>query len=347
MPSLKGNRPRFLVVGATGHVGSQVAIRLANLGCDVTALVRRAGAVIRDPHQGKISYVQGDLSDEGSIRRAAVDIDVVISTANGVVPQLNGGHAASVNRYALSLIQICEQAGVSRFVQSSVPVYQGEANVPELHGKRLIERRLSESSMQTIVVRNPAFMYVFLVFCGFAQAADKSVHATTGREYGFGKLWLRMVGNLVEDHGLLIAPGGASHGSPMIATRDVAEMLVGAALYDGEENLLIEAGGPQWLTWRDIAQTIAEKTGRSRIRIIPLPAWIPRLSQRLARPFSASVANTFGLMSFVADFQPRWDSAEAIRNLSLPPQLTLSDYLDKNYTPKKQAQPRSNERKHS
>lgn len=322
---------KFLVVGATGHVGSQVAIRLANMGHDVRALVRQKGSRIRDPYEGKITYLTGELGDEASLRNAVAGIDVVISTANGVVPQHNGGDAGNVNRSALSLIRICEEAGVKRFIQSSVPTYAREEHVPELRGKRLLEQRLAESPMQSIIIRNPAFMDVFIVFAGFLQAQEKSLHATTKRQYGFGKMWLGMVGNLVEKYGMLIAPGGASHGSPMIATRDVAEMLVGGALYEGDDNLLIEAGGPQWLTWQEIAEIIAQKTGRTKITIIPLPAWVPRLNQALARPFSAAVANTFALMSFVADYQPRWTPDRAIEILKLPPQLTLSDYLAANY----------------
>jgi uncharacterized protein YbjT (DUF2867 family) len=130
---------RFLVVGATGHVGSQVTTKLADMGHDVTALVRQEGSVIRDPYQGKITYVTGDLADEASLRKAVAGIDVVISTANGVVPQRNGGDAGSVNKAALSLIKICEEAGVKRFVQSSVPPYAREQHVPELRGKRLLE----------------------------------------------------------------------------------------------------------------------------------------------------------------------------------------------------------------
>lgn len=323
---------KFLVAGATGHVGSQVAIRLANMGCDVTALVRQEGSVIRDPYHGNIRYVTGDLSDPVSLRKAVANIDVVISTANGVVPQHRGGDAGSVNRAALTFIAICEEAGVKRFVQSSVPIYANERRVPELNGKREIEKRLLASSMQSVIIRNPAFMDVFIVFSGFIQAQSRSLHATTKRQYGFGKIWLGMIGNLVEKHGMIIAPGGARHGSPMIATRDVAEMLVRGALYEGSDNLLLESGGPQWLTWQEIADIIAKKTGRRRVGIIPLPAWMARLNQMLARPFSASVANTFALMSFVADHQPRWTPEQAIRILSVPPLMTLSEYLDANYT---------------
>ena len=331
---------RFLVVGAPGHVGSQVAVRLSDMGYDVTALVRREGSVIEDAHHGKITYVTGDLADEASLRRAVKGIDVVISTANGVVPQRGGGDAGSVNQAALSFIEICENAGVTRFVQSSVPPYAREAQVPELRGKRRLEQRLAKSGMQSIIIRNPAFMDVFIVFAGFLQAQQSSPHATTKRQYGFGKVWLRMVGNMVEKYGVMIAPGGADHGSPMIATRDVAQMLVSGALYEGDDNLLIEAGGPQWLTWREIAAIVARKTGRAKIHIIPLPAWIPRMNQTLASPFSASIANTFALMSFVADHQPNWTPESAIRTLNVPPLMTLSEYLDYNYRPTAAAQPR-------
>lgn len=325
---------RYLVVGATGHVGSQVARQLANLGHDVTAMVRRRGMVIRDPCAGTIRYVTGELGNEASLRSAVAGMDVVISTANGVVPQDRGGDAGKVNEGALSLIRICEEAGVQRFVQSSVPTYEREQEVPELRGKREIEKRLVASPMQSILIRNPAFMDVFLVFSGFAQAECRLAHATTKRQYGFGKMWLGMVGNLVEKYGVLIAPGGARHGSPMIATRDVANMLVGGALYEGSDSLLVEAGGPEWLTWEEIAAVIAHKTGRARLRIVPLPAWMPRLNQALARPFSASIANTFALMSFVADHQPRWTPERAIRIFNLPPLMTVSQYLDENYRPR-------------
>jgi uncharacterized protein YbjT (DUF2867 family) len=266
--------------------------------------------------------------------KAVEGIDVVVSTANGVIPQKKSDNAASVNDHALRFIEICENAGVKRFVQSSTPSYPREQRVPELAGKRRLEERLQQSPMQSVIVRNAAFMDVFLVFGGFKQAADASAHATTNRNHGFTKLWGSMTGNLAEKWGFFMAPGGASHGTPIIATRDVAEMITGAALYPGTEDLLIEANGPQWLTWRQIADTIAAKTGRKKVRIIPLPARVAWLNQTLARPFSPSAANIFALMGFVAEYQPRWDSAPVVKQLGLPQQWTLADYLDHNYRAK-------------
>jgi uncharacterized protein YbjT (DUF2867 family) len=322
---------KFLVVGATGHVGSKIAVLLADKGYDVTALVRSDGATIRDPYTGTIRYVTGDLADAESMAKAVEGIDVVISTANGIIPQKKSDTATSVNDHALRFIEICEKAGVTRFVQSSTPSYPGEQRVPELAGKRRLEERLQASPMQSVIVRNAAFMDVFLVMGGFKQATDASAHATVNRNYGFIKLYGSLTGNLVQKWGFFLAPGGASNGTPIIATRDVAEMITGAALYPGSEDLLIEASGPQWLTWRQIADIIAAKTGRKKVRIIPLPARVARLNQSLARPFSAPAASVFALMGFVAEYQPRWDSAPTVRKLNLPQQWTVADYLDHNY----------------
>lgn len=325
---------RFLVIGATGHVGSKIARILAEKGYNVTAMVRQAGATIEDPYNGTIKYVIGDFFDEPSLRRALPGIDVVISSANGIIPQRTADNASSVNEGALRLISLCEKLGVKRFVQSSVPTFKGDSWVPELAGKRRIEARLRNSTMQSIVVRNAAFMDVFLVMGGFGAVEDRSRHATTKRNYGFTKIYMKFIGGLVENYGLMLAPGGGDHGTPIIATRDVAEMIVGAALYEGDDNLLIEASGPEWLTWRQIADIVGMKTGR-KIRIIALPAWLARLTQLLVSPFSKSAANIFALMGFVASFQPRWESEQIVKRFNLPKQMTVSDYIDANYIARK------------
>lgn len=321
-------KTRYLVIGATGHVGSKTAILLADRGHDVTAMVRTPGATIRDPHRGQIRYVAGDLRDEQSLKAALRGIDVVVSSANGVVPQRRGGSAGDVNQFSVRLIDLCEQAGVRRFVQSSVPPFKHEHRVPELIGKRRIEARLQRSTMQSIIIRNAAFMDVFLVMGGFKQAADRCLHATTARQYGFVKLWMKLVGNLTVKHGLFIAPGGPQQGTPIICTRDVAELMYAAAIYEKSDSRLIEAGGPQWLTWHEIAQIIAQKIGRKSVRVITAPALMARFNQLVASPFSPAIANTFGLMNFVASFQPRWESPAIVREWHLPPQWTVSDYLD-------------------
>ena len=75
-----------LVVGATGHVGSQVARLLAESGRPVRAFVRSAGSTIHGADDLPISYVVGDLRDPDSVDAAVRGVGVVVSTANGIIP---------------------------------------------------------------------------------------------------------------------------------------------------------------------------------------------------------------------------------------------------------------------
>ena len=323
---------KILVIGATGHVGSQVVSILSDRGYSVRALVRSPSATIEgtDSH---IDYAVGDLSNPASIKDALRGVQIVVNTANGIIPQKKQDSVQRINQAGANmLIETCEQQGVERFVQSSVPVHDVGDKIDEIKGKRSIEDRLGKLSMQSFIVRNPAFMDVWLVMCGFQQAEARSKHATTRRNFGFMKLWRRLVGDFVVKYGWFIAPGGAQHGSPMISTRDVAELLVAGVAYSGDDSIIIESGGPQYLTWQGISETIARRVGRKKLTVIPMPAWLAKLGRDFIKPFSPSAANTLSMVWFVAAYQPRWDSAPVLKGFNLPEQQSLQDYLDQHMT---------------
>lgn len=320
---------KILVVGATGLVGSQVVKILDERGLDVTAMVRRPGQTISGASTS-VNYVTGDLRDRHSLDLAVKDMDIVISSANGIIPEKKKEHVGIVNDKGYeNLIEACEQAGVKRFVQSSVPVHRIEHQVPELKGKRGIEKRLEASPMEVRIIRNPAFMDVWLVMSGCIQAENLDPHSTTLRNYGFMKTWKNLVGNFVKKYGLFIALGGAKHGSYLIATKDVAEMMVGAASRDeGEQYQIFESGGPEWWTWREVADELGQRLGKKKVRIIPLPAGMARMLQLVVTPFSKPAGNVLALIRFVALYQPKWDPKPVVELLQLPEQTTVKNYLD-------------------
>ena len=203
--------------------------------------------------------------------------------------------------------------------------------MPELSGKRAIERRLAESPIASAVIRNPAFTDVWLVMVGAKQAANDDPHATTGRPYGFMKFWQSLTGNLVAQRGVMIAPGGANHGSMFITTKDVAHMLAGCVLHPDANNVVWEASGPEWVTWGEIANMFSKRMEGKKVRAMPLPKQVAALSQAASGAFSASAANVLGLVRFVAAYQPRWDPQPLVRRLNLPPQTTVETYLDQHF----------------
>ena len=141
------SEPRTLVVGATGHVGSQVVKSLLRRGRPVRALVRSQGRVIHGAGGlGDLDYAVGDLSDRESLKRALDGVDIVVSSANSIIPSGRTLSVAKINDEGSDrLIAEAEQAGVRQFVQSSVPTWERESTVPELAGKRMVEQRLASS----------------------------------------------------------------------------------------------------------------------------------------------------------------------------------------------------------
>lgn len=321
---------KILVVGATGHVGSQIVRVLAERGHPVRAFVRKPDDRVHDTPDN-VEYVVGDLANRQSLARAVEGIHTVLSTANGIVPKGATQSVADMNDAGYTaLIEEAEAAGVRHFIQSSVPSHHSEWKVDELSGKRQIEARLGASSMGFTIVRNPAFMDVWLVMAGAKQAMGSDPHATTRRPYGFQRMWQRMTGNLVNRYGIMLAPGGRDHGSPLIATKDVAEMMAGVVGKQSAYGVTIEAGGPEWLTWGDVADLLSKQTGR-RVRVVPMPAWFAGMGRVALKGIWPSASNVLALTQFIATYQPPWQAPDVVKTYDLPPQTTVADYLKENW----------------
>lgn len=265
----------------------------------------------------------GDLADRNSLRQALQGVTYVVSTANSIIPVGKTMGPAEINSDgAIALIEEAERAGIAHFVQSSVPVHPLQTAVPEMRGKRDVEARLTASSMPSTVVRNPAFMDVWLVIAGAVELIGPDPHATTRRPLGFMQLWQGLTGHLVARRGLLLAPGGSKRGAAFIAARDIAEMLAASVGRSELFNTTVEPGGPEWVTWAEVAQKLSRKTNR-RVRVVPMPAWFAATGQTLIKPFMPSAANVLGLVRYLAADQPRWEAPDIEERLGLPPQIAV------------------------
>lgn len=71
---------KVLVTGATGYVGHNLAMDLANKGYDVNILVRDANSVFTPKHKN-IAVFKGDITDKDSINKAIKDCEWVFHSA--------------------------------------------------------------------------------------------------------------------------------------------------------------------------------------------------------------------------------------------------------------------------
>ena len=287
------DRRPVLVVGASGQLGTRVVQQLAAMQRPVRAFVRPTS---RQDHLRLpgVELVRGDLSDLASIDAACRGAGAVIATANAVAPLHGSTFSAVEDRGYAGLIEACRRNECGRLVLISVPVTAHDAAVPLFRYKRLIEQRLFASGHEHAVLRAGPFMDDWFALIGSRLPARGDPAALIHRPWGFLQFFMAAVGSLVDKHGIALVPGPASTQHHFIAIDDVAQYLVRATDHPAARNRVLEIGGPQTLSWAEVATLYAQVLKRP-VRALSTPGAVFRLQQLLMRPFSEAASNIMGL----------------------------------------------------
>lgn len=262
----------ILVVGATGTLGSQVAKLLADSGHAVRAVVRPSSSQARRESLStpNIELVSADLKDPASLLRACQGARAVVSTATSLLssdPQLDTIDAVDGNGQR-SLVDAAERQGVEQFVFLSFPVNSLDYALQS--AKRAIENRLLSSSLLTTSVRATNFMEVW-----FSSVLGFDIRARRLRIFGEGTKpiqWISLV--------------------------DVARFVVRELEHRPSSNRIVEVGGPDRLSYLDVAAIFEEVGGLTLAReTVPhsaLQEQFETASSPIAQAFAGVVLSTSG-----------------------------------------------------
>lgn len=219
---------KTLVVGATGLVGFDVCEKLRAAGLGVRALVRSTSDTNKRATliQMGVEQTEGDLKEPSSLARACVGIDAVISTASSTLSRQQGDSIETVDQSGqLALAEAARQAGVKHFVFVSFrdnPAVQ----FPLTIAKRAVERALRSSGMPYTILQASYLMEVWLSPALGFDAVNGSV-----RFYGEG-----------------------TRPISWISYRDVARAAVAALTEPEARDKVVELGGPEALSPRDVVR---------------------------------------------------------------------------------------------
>ena len=125
---------RALVVGGTGFIGSNIALRLVERGWKVTILERSGSSRVL-LEGGPFDFVQGDVLEPATLQPALEGIDVVFNAA-GVVDYWRQGeeYMMRVNvEGARNIFQACLDAGTERVLHVSSTAAMG------IHPNKIID----------------------------------------------------------------------------------------------------------------------------------------------------------------------------------------------------------------
>ncbi|NTV35602.1 MAG: SDR family oxidoreductase [Anaerolineaceae bacterium] len=311
----------ILVVGATGQLGTLIVNKLKAKGQPVRVFVRE-NSNYQHLVDSNTEVAFGDLRDFISLKKATKGVDVVMSTANAVIPRGPYSFEEIEGKGYLNLIQASKENGVKQFILISVPVSKMDDQIPLLHYRRLTEKRLIESGMTYTIIRGSIFMEQWLALIGSTLPLRKEPNATLQRPYWFSKLFMKLVGGMIEKMGraLLAGDGHAKHA--IVAANDVAEFMINSIDHPVAKNAILHVGGPQVLSTNDIVETYGKVLGK-KVKPIHTPIGMFALMTRLLKPFSEAAANLMGLNWMVGSTDTYYKMDELSKTFNV--QLTSMD----------------------
>jgi NADH dehydrogenase len=288
----------ILVVGASGHVGGQVAAILLGQGKKVKALVRHGTESAKQDRlvRAGARLVQGDLKDPESLRAACGGVRTVISTASATISRRGDDSIERVDRDGqMALIDAATGMGAQHFIYVS---FSGniKGDFPLCTIKRAVEDHLRQSGIGYTILRPSYFMEVWL-----------SPHTNFDPVGGRVRLY-----------------GSGENPVSFVSASDVARYVAGSVDNPAVLDETIELGGPAAVSPARVVRLFEEALGREIARE-QVPESV--LEQRAASAGDAVQRSIAGLALNVARGD-RIDVAPALARVAI--RLTpVEDYVSR------------------
>jgi uncharacterized protein YbjT (DUF2867 family) len=242
---------RILVAGATGYLGRFVALELERRGHFVRALARSPGK-LDDLRDSLDEIVQAEVTRPESLGHVCDEVDVVFSSI-GITKQKDKLTFRDVDYQGnRNLLEVAKRAGVEKFVYVSV-----------FNGPNLLHLEIVKAHEDFVdVLKASGIDYAVLRPTGyFSDMTEFLRMASKGRVYLIGR--------------------GDNRVNP-IHGADLAVSCADAVTGERKE---IDVGGPEILTYREIAELAFRSLG-TRPRITSVPVWMMKLTIAATRTFS-------------------------------------------------------------
>jgi len=262
-----------LVTGASGYVGGRLVGVLLEQGYRVRCLLRTPGKVARAPWHGKVEIIAGDVSGDLTEAMRGVDAAYYLVHSIGATADLVARDRAAAENFRSA----AAQAGVRRIIYLGG---LGDASTDELSEHLSSRQEVGEE---------------------LARGSVPVVELRAAVVIGSGSASFEMLRYLVEVLPAMVTPKWVDTRCQPVAVRDVLHFLVESLTAD-VAGMVLDVGGPEVLTYREMMARYAEVAGLRKRLVVPVPVLTPGLSSRwiglvtplppaLARPLIESLVN--------------------------------------------------------
>jgi uncharacterized protein YbjT (DUF2867 family) len=270
-----------LVTGASGYVGGRLVGELLHRGHRIRCLVRTPSKLDRAPGRDDVEVVAGDVSGDLRDAMRGVTAAYYLVHSIGATKDWSERDRAAAENFR----DAAAAAGLERIVYLGGLGSGGDDLSEHLSSRQTVGRVLAEGPVPVTELRAAVII-------------------------GSGSASFEMLRYLVEVLPVMITPRWVDTRCQPVAIRDVLRLLADA-LTAPVAGRVLEVGGPDVLTYRQMMRIYAEEAGLRRRLIVPVPVLSPRLSSYwigLVTPIPPSLARPL-IDSLVNDVVVRRDAA--------------------------------------
>jgi uncharacterized protein YbjT (DUF2867 family) len=239
---------RVLVFGATGYIGANLVPRLQRAGCEVRASGRNR-KVLQAREWAGVELVEADALRPESLPGALAGVDTAYYLVHSMAAGRNFGSLDL--QAAENFAAAAAAAGVRRIVYLGglIPAGADSEHLVSRHdtGERLRAGRVPVTEIRAGIIVGP------------------------------GSAAYEVIRDLVNHLPLMLTPRWVQSKSSPIALDNLLDYLVGVAWIDAAAGKVLDAAGPDYLSYEQVMRQYGEVVGK-RPRILRLPVLTPTLS---------------------------------------------------------------------
>jgi uncharacterized protein YbjT (DUF2867 family) len=313
---------KILVIGASGQLGSIVLDQLLETGQECVAFVRPSCSY-RPPVSELVQVVHGDLADFSSVDKACVGIKQVIATASSMVPRQGDKSGVDDVENYQHLIKACQRHKVEHLVYISGFSSHYDELISDfriIRIKRQVEQIIVGSGIPFTIFRGAAFMDIYYAVMGSRLAMNGVSQPTLLRGFWLTKLYSKLTTGLLENYGIALLPGNGKARHAFVCIHDVAAFMVKALAVPTAQNRIIDLGGPEILSWQNVADIYSDLLGKKIIKLA-IPSFILNACRLALRPLSPAGENIMSILFLYG----RYDSVLDMTALSKEFSIRMTD----------------------